>query len=101
MPGVAPGDILRLNRATSIGSRDYTLKGSSGEEGYIDERVFECRAVVVGHEGEPVRVKEKTKRRNRRVRTVRSKLKFTVLRVAELRVKSLGEIEGEIKETSV
>ena len=43
MPGVVPGDILRLNRATSIGSRDYTLKGTP----YVDERLFECRATVM------------------------------------------------------
>lgn len=93
MPGVVPGDVLRLNRATSIGSRDYTLKGSGGEAGYLDERIFECRAVVVGTESEPVRVKEKTKRRNRRVRTVKSKHKFTVLRVSELRVRTIREVE--------
>lgn len=62
----------------------------------MDERLFECRAVVVGSEGEPVRVKEKTKRRNRRVRTVRTKLKFTVLRVGELRVKTLEEVDETI-----
>jgi large subunit ribosomal protein L21 len=89
MPGVAPGDILRLNRASSIGSRDYTLKGAP----YLDERIFECRARVMGTEGEPVRVKEKKKRRNRRVKTVRSKHKFTVLRISELKIKSLEELE--------
>jgi large subunit ribosomal protein L21 len=88
MPGVVPGDILRLNRASVIGSRDYTLKGAP----YLDERIFECRARVLGTEGEPVRVKEKTKRRNRKVKTVRSKHKFTILRVTELRIKSLEEI---------
>jgi large subunit ribosomal protein L21 len=90
MPGVAPGDVLRLTRASAIGSRDYTLKGAP----YVDERIFECRATVMGTEGEPVRVKTKTKRRNRRVRTVRSKHKFTVLRLTELRVKGLEEIES-------
>jgi len=90
MPGVVPGDVLRLNRASAIGSRDYTLKGAP----YLDERIFECRAMVVGTEGEPVRVKEKTKRRNRRVKTVRSKHKFTVLRISQLKVKSLDEIEA-------
>jgi large subunit ribosomal protein L21 len=90
MPGVVPGDVLRLNRASIIGSRDYTLKGAP----YLDERIFKCRAMVLGTEGEPVRVKEKTKRRNRKVKTVRSKHKFTMLRISELRIKSLEEIEG-------
>ena len=92
MPGVVPGDVLRLNRASSLGSRDYTLKG--GEDGYVDERIFECRARVMGTEAEPMRTKEKKKRRNRRINTIRSKHKFTVLRISELRVKGLEEIEG-------
>jgi large subunit ribosomal protein L21 len=90
MPGVVPGDILRLNRASSLGSRDYTLKGSP----YLDERLFECRARVIGTEAEPMRVKEKTKRRNRRVNTVRSKHKFTILRIAEVKINDLEDIES-------
>jgi hypothetical protein len=89
MPGVVPGDVLRLNRASAIGSRDYTLKGQP----HVDERVFECRAIVMGTEGEPARIKIKKKQRNRRTKTVISKHKFTVLRLSELRVKELSEIE--------
>lgn len=90
MPGVVPGDILRLNRASSLGSRDYTLKGTP----YVDERVFECRARVMGTEAEPMRTKEKKKRRNRRINTVKSKHKFTILKIAEIKVNSLEDIEG-------
>jgi large subunit ribosomal protein L21 len=82
MPGVSPGDVLRLNRASNIGSRDFTLKGTP----YVDERFFECRARVMGVEAEPMRIKEKTKRRQRRVKTVRSKHRFTVLKISELRI---------------
>ena len=60
----------------------------------MDERLFVCRAVVVGVEGEPMRVVEKTKRRQRRVRRARHKGRFTVLRVREVRVLG-GEGEGE------
>ncbi|KAH8674518.1 ribosomal protein L21-like protein [Tricladium varicosporioides] len=88
MPGVIPGDILRLNRASSLGSRDYTLKGTP----YLDERIFECRATVTGTEAEPMRVKETKKRRNRRIHTVRSKHKYTVLRISEVKIKQLEEI---------
>ena len=88
MPVVRPGDILRLNRASTIGSRDYTMRGAP----YIDERLFECRATVVGTESEPMRFIEKTTRRNRRVRTKKAKMRFTVLRVAELRIKGLDEV---------
>ncbi|KAA8574068.1 hypothetical protein MFRU_001g01200 [Monilinia fructicola] len=90
IPGVIPGDILRLNTASSIGSRDYTLKGTP----YLDERIFECRARVMGTEAEPMRIKEKTKRRNRKVKTVKSKHKYTILRIAELKVKTVEEIES-------
>ena len=90
MHGVKPGDVLRLNRAANLGSRDYTLKGSP----YLDERLFECRATVVGVECEPMRVKEKTKRRQRRVKRVKSKMRFTVLRVSEVRVRGLEELGG-------
>ncbi|KAH0537079.1 hypothetical protein FGG08_006081 [Glutinoglossum americanum] len=89
MPGVVPGDILRLNRASNIGSRDLTLKGMP----YIDERLFECRARVIGVEAEPMRVKEKTKRRQRRVKTVRSKHRFTILKISELKINLVEDIE--------
>lgn len=82
MAGVEPGDVLRLNRASAVGSRDYTLKG----EPYVDERLYECRAVVTGTESEPMRVMIKKKRRCRRKKHVFSKHKFTVLRVSEVRL---------------
>jgi large subunit ribosomal protein L21 len=91
MPGVVPGDVLRLNRASSLGSRDYTLKGTP----YLDERIFQCRAVVMGTEAEPMRIKEKTKRRNRKVKTVRSKHKFTILKIAELKINDLDRLKAE------
>jgi large subunit ribosomal protein L21 len=90
MPGVVPGDVLRLNRASNLGSRDYTLKGSP----YLDERIFECRARVMGVEAEPLRIKEKTKRRNRKVKTVQSKHKYTILKISELKINALEEIEA-------
>jgi hypothetical protein len=91
MPDVSPGDILRLNRASNIGSREFTLKGAP----YIDERMFECRVRVLGTEAEPMRIKEKTKRRQRHVRKVKSKHKYTILRVMELKVKGLEELLEE------
>ncbi|KAL8849124.1 MAG: hypothetical protein Q9221_005893 [Calogaya cf. arnoldii] len=98
MPNAPLGSILRLNRASMLGSRDYTLRGDEGERGgrgYIDERFFVCRARVVGVETEPLRVVEKTKRRNRKVKRVKSKMRFTVLRVLEVGVRVPGERDGE------
>ncbi|KAI2616538.1 hypothetical protein GGR54DRAFT_228798 [Hypoxylon sp. NC1633] len=82
MHGVVPGDVLRLDRASVLGSRDYTLLGSP----HVDGALFECRATVLGVDSEPMRVKVKTKRRNRRARRVYSKHKFTVLRISELKL---------------
>ncbi|CAO2656852.1 Nn.00g056550.m01.CDS01 [Neocucurbitaria sp. VM-36] len=106
MPHVKPGDVLRLNRATHIGSRDYTLKAPEPIKGnadhgkkvfYLDERIFTCRARVVGIESEPLRVEEKTKRRQRHVKHVKSKLHFTVLKISDLEVASLEQYEEAIK----
>ncbi|KAF2964274.1 hypothetical protein GQX73_g9302 [Xylaria multiplex] len=82
MPGVVPGDVLRLDRASVLGSRDYTLKGTP----WIDSTLFECRATVLGTESEPLRIKIKTKRRNRRSQRVTSKHKYTILRISELKL---------------
>ena len=94
MGDVQPGDVLRLNRASSIGSRDYTLRGAP----YIDEGLFECRATVMGVESEPMRVKVKTKQRCRREKRVKSKHRFTVLRIRELLVKGPEGVEEDGKE---
>jgi large subunit ribosomal protein L21 len=136
--GVQPGDILRLTHASSLGSRDLTLKAGAlstkssprsptastisvvdptpgsilttesrkmpdgnhfvphlakGKHIYLDDRLFVCRATVMGTEAEPMRIKEKTKRRQRKVKTVKSKHRFTVLKIKELRIKDLDEIE--------
>jgi large subunit ribosomal protein L21 len=147
MPGVVPGDVLRLNRASVLGSRDFTLQGGSGtgasaaapqektaqqesaaavaateesegveagsgsmetqeaeqESGngakmltqppYIDERLFECRATVLGTESEPMRTKLKKKRRNRKMKTVKSKHRYTILRISELKINQIEELE--------
>lgn len=90
MPGVQPGDVLRLDRASVIGSRDFTLKGAP----HVDERVFECRATVVGTESEPLRIKVKTKRRQRRIRQAKSKHRYTILRISELSIKTGESVEA-------
>lgn len=91
MPKVKTGDILRFNRASALGSRDFTLKGSP----HVDERLFECRVRVIGVESEPLRIKEKTKRRQRHTKQARSKHRYTILRVMNVRVKSPEELLRE------
>ncbi|KAF3187287.1 hypothetical protein TWF106_002465 [Orbilia oligospora] len=85
-----PGDIIRLTHASTLGSREYTIKGTP----YIDPRLFECKAVVVEITSEPMRIKEKTKRRQRRVKKVKSKHRYTVLRICELGVNEWPEELG-------
>ncbi|KAI8958775.1 ribosomal protein L21-like protein [Daldinia sp. FL1419] len=82
MHDVLPGDVLRLDRASNIGSRDYTLVGTP----HVDPSLFECRATVLGVETEPLRIKVKTKRRNRRSRRVASKHRYTILAISELKL---------------
>jgi hypothetical protein len=114
--GLSPGDVLRLNRASLLGSRDYTLKSGfvarrtkddaalgvkPRRETWIDERLFLCRAVVLGEEVEPERVKEKTKQRQRRVKRVRSQHTYTVLRISELKVLGPEVLEGRPEEGDI
>lgn len=109
-----PGTILRLNRASILGSKDYTLKAGTsdpqhsspphirgesftnkkrtGETNYIDDRLFECRVRVMGVDSGPMMIKQKKKRRNRHLKEARSKHKYTVLRVMQVKVNSLQEV---------
>ncbi|KAJ5299889.1 hypothetical protein N7476_011446 [Penicillium atrosanguineum] len=91
MPNVKTGDILRFNRASALGSRDFTLKGSQ----HVDERLFECRVRVTGVESEPLRIKEKTKRRQRHTKTAKSKHRYTIMRVMDVRIKTPEELLQE------
>jgi large subunit ribosomal protein L21 len=90
MKGVEVGDVLRLNRAVVIGSRDYTLKAGTStrdlEPRFLDERLYVCRARVVGVTTEPLRIKLKTKRRRRHIKRTLSKDIYTVLKITELAV---------------
>ncbi|KAL9101145.1 MAG: hypothetical protein Q9163_003570 [Psora crenata] len=91
MPHAPPGTVIRLNRASMLGSRDFTFRGNP----WVDEKFWKARAVVVGIEGEPMRVIKKTKRRQRKVKTVKSKMRFTVLRVQQLEVLPEGAKEED------
>ncbi|ETI20132.1 hypothetical protein G647_08166 [Cladophialophora carrionii CBS 160.54] len=103
MKNVSPGDILRFNRASILGSRDFTLKAGTsstesydakrtGEPNYLDERLFECRVRVMGIETQPMEFKEKKKRRNRHRKIVKSKHKYTLCRVMQVKTKGLDEL---------
>jgi hypothetical protein len=102
MHGVQLGDILRLNRATIVGSRDYTLKAGATRKGektrYLDERLFVCRARVVSVESEPERIKLKTKQRMRHVRQIKSKHSYTVLRITEVTVRKPEDLDKDVHE---
>ena len=67
---------------------------AQGKYQYLDERLFLCRALVIGVESEPLRILEKTKRRQRHVKHVKSKHRYTILKISDLQVRSLQEIES-------
>jgi len=99
LKGVRVGDVLRLTRASLLGSRDYTLKAGTTTKGerrrYLDERLFVCRARVVGVTQEPFRVKVKKKPRIRHERHVVSKHTYTQLRIMEVTVNGSEALEAE------
>jgi len=49
---------------------------------------------VLGVESEPLRIKEKTKRRQRHTRRIKSKHRYTILRIGELEVSDVDALEG-------
>jgi large subunit ribosomal protein L21 len=100
MQGVETGDILRFNRVTIIGSRDYTLKAGTTEhkgekQKYLDERLYVVRARVVGVTQEPVRVKIKKVRRRRHAKHTWSQHTYTILRIAEVEARDLETEQAE------
>ncbi|KAK9350352.1 ribosomal protein L21-like protein [Lipomyces doorenjongii] len=76
---VEVGDILRLTQIETLGTRQFTWKGDP----FIDERCV-VKARVVEHTKEPMRVKIRTKRRNRRVKHIKSKHHYTVIIISEI-----------------
>jgi len=52
---------------------------------------------VLGTESEPLRIKEKTKQRQRRVKKVMSKHRYTMLKISELKINGLEEVENGIE----
>ena len=149
MKGVEPADVIRLDRATHLGSRDYTLKAAvkspklksptmqtievldpttgnlastsrvmpqgslasapnavaaphfiphiaKGKYPYLDDRLFVCRAVVMGVESEPLRILQKTKRRQRKVKNIKSKHRYTILKIKEVRLRTEEELNSGV-----
>ncbi|KAH3684719.1 hypothetical protein WICPIJ_004305 [Wickerhamomyces pijperi] len=78
------GDVLRFTHVSTIGSRNYTYVG---ENDRVDEELFEIKAVVLEKTKLPMRIREITKRRQRKVRHAISKPHRTILRVTELKLK--------------
>jgi hypothetical protein len=99
LKGVRVGDVLRLTRASLLGSRDYTLKAGTTTRGerrrYLDERLFVCRARVVGVTQEPFRIKIKKKPRIRHEKHAVSKHTYTQLRIMEVTVNGPEALEAD------
>jgi hypothetical protein len=89
------------NPAAAIAAQDGVVMAphflphiAKGKYSYLNERLFVCRATVMGVESEPLRIKEKTKRRQRKVKKVKSKHRFTILKIKEVRVRGLDELDS-------
>lgn len=87
-------DVAASDSSTLHAAPHFIPHIAKNKHSYIDDRLFVCRALVTGVESEPMRIKEKTKRRQRHVKHVRSKHRYTILKIAELRVRSLEEIDS-------
>ncbi|KAF2724964.1 hypothetical protein K431DRAFT_281437 [Polychaeton citri CBS 116435] len=92
----SPGHVLDGGR--TVVAPHYIPHIAKGKHAYLDDRLFVCRAVVMGVESEPLRIKEKTKRRQRRVKHVKSKHRFTIVKISELRLRSQEEIDSGIQD---
>lgn len=75
------GDILKLSDVTTLGSRNFTLKGDP-----IDPGLYNLKATVIEKTKRKFEIREVTKRRNRRVRHAKRKGDLTVLRINMLEV---------------
>lgn len=75
------GDILNLNDVTTLGSRNYKLVDDP-----IDPSLFTIKATVMEKTKRPMRIREVTKRRNRKVRHAINKADLTVLRISEIKL---------------
>ncbi|KAK9367616.1 ribosomal protein L21-like protein [Lipomyces kononenkoae] len=73
------GDTLKLTQIETLGSRQFTWKGDP----FVDERCV-VKARVIENTKEPMRVKIRTKQRNRRVKHIKSKHQYTVLTISEI-----------------
>ncbi|CEP22256.1 unnamed protein product [Cyberlindnera jadinii] len=75
------GDVLNFHNVTTIGSRNYTFVDEP-----ISPELFTIKATVLEKTKLPMRVTEKTKRRQRIVKHAISKPHRTILRVTELKL---------------
>ena len=75
------GDVLNLTDVTTIGSRNYRLVDDP-----IDQSLYSLKATVLEKTKRKYRVREVTKRRNRKVRHAVSKGDLTIIRISELKV---------------
>jgi large subunit ribosomal protein L21 len=76
LPDVPLGGILRMNKVSRIGCRDYTLEGHP----FIDEKLYTLKMRVIEHTKQPLVITVKKKRRQRRARHLPNKQNYTVLK---------------------
>ncbi|CED84428.1 hypothetical protein [Phaffia rhodozyma] len=78
------GSVIKLTRVFEVGSRDFALKATEGNR----LTGVECSLTVLEHTTGPMETVLKTKRRKGYKKEVRSKQRFTRLRVGDIKVLS-------------
>lgn len=76
------GNILHFTDIASVGSRNYILTGIPA----VDTQTVSVKARVIEKTKEPMRFKYITKRRNRKVKRIATKLPHTVLCITEIKL---------------
>lgn len=79
---VQVGDVIRLDKIHEVGSRDYTLRATDGE--FLRDAAVHVQATVVEHTKGKMEATVKFKKRKGYTKTIKTKSKYTRLRVGEI-----------------
>ena len=74
--------MIKLDKIHEVGSRDYTLRATDGE--FIKDTAVHVRATVVEHTKGRMEATVKFKKRKGYTKTIKTKAKYTRLRIGEL-----------------
>jgi ribosomal protein L21 len=88
-PAVRPGTKLALTRVFEVGTHDFALKAAAGSR----LTGVKVEATVLEHTTSPMTFKHLKKRRKGYKKEIRSKMRYTRLRIGEIVVEGTGQAE--------